>query len=164
MRSRRLSPENLQIARRPSAARAGTISIIKRFELKRLSKERIHDAQVLFREKRYSAAFYLGGYSVECALKARIAKETRRHQFPDKDVAMKAYQHDLESLVGTAGLSALWQAELAANKQFKLYWNVVKGWKETSRYEFRKKAEANDLIEAAAEPRDGVLRWISLHW
>jgi len=32
----------------------------------------------------FDGAYYLAGYAVECAIKACIAKGTRRYEFPDK--------------------------------------------------------------------------------
>jgi len=43
---------------------------------------RLKDAEVLLQKGRNEAAYYLAGYAVECALKACIAKQTKRHEFP----------------------------------------------------------------------------------
>lgn len=44
------------------------------------------------------------GYAVECALKACVAKQVRRYDFPDKKLANEAFTHDLEKLVRVSGL------------------------------------------------------------
>lgn len=44
-------------------------------------------------------AYYLAGYAVECALKACIAKQTQRFEFPDKDKVTKGWTHKLNELV-----------------------------------------------------------------
>jgi hypothetical protein len=44
-------------------------------------------------------AYYLAGYAVECALKACIAKETKRYEFPDKKRVDSSYSHNLDLLV-----------------------------------------------------------------
>lgn len=41
-----------------------------RTELQRLAIERLADARALLTTKRWSGAFYLAGYAVECGLKA----------------------------------------------------------------------------------------------
>ncbi|MGD0298300.1 MAG: HEPN domain-containing protein [Bryobacteraceae bacterium] len=53
--------------------------------LQQLSEQHLADAQVLLEQKRWPGAYYLAGYSVECALKACIAKLTKVHDFPDTD-------------------------------------------------------------------------------
>jgi HEPN domain-containing protein len=57
---------------------------VDRRDLQELSKVRLKEAKALLDLGLYDGAYYLAGYAVECALKAGIAKETRRHQFPDK--------------------------------------------------------------------------------
>lgn len=51
---------------------------MNRAELRNLAKLRLAEAQTLLAAARWSGAYYLSGYSVECALKACIAKNTRR--------------------------------------------------------------------------------------
>jgi hypothetical protein len=53
---------------------ANGVAVMNRAELQRLAKERISDAKVLLAARHWSAAYYLAGYAVECALKACIAK------------------------------------------------------------------------------------------
>ena len=48
--------------------------------------------------------YYLAGYAVECALKACIAKETKRHEFPDRRKVDASHTHDLRELVRLAKL------------------------------------------------------------
>lgn len=56
---------------------------MNRKELQSLAETRLADAKVLLKNRRYDAAYYLAGYAIECALKARIAGRTRRNDFPD---------------------------------------------------------------------------------
>ena len=58
---------------------------LNRDELMRLANERLKDTGALLEANRFEAAFYLVGYVVECALKACIARQTREHDFPDKE-------------------------------------------------------------------------------
>jgi HEPN domain-containing protein len=49
--------------------------------LQQLSEQHLADAQVLLEQRRWPGAYDLAGYSVECALKACIAKLTKVHDF-----------------------------------------------------------------------------------
>ncbi|HEY6348036.1 MAG TPA: HEPN domain-containing protein [Candidatus Angelobacter sp.] len=60
---------------------------MNRIDLQNLAEERLQDAEVLLANGRYSAAHYIVGYVVECALKACIAKLTRVEDFYDKTLA-----------------------------------------------------------------------------
>ena len=75
-----------------------------RRDLQELSKVRLKEARALMKLGLYDGAYYLAGYAVECALKACIAKDTRRHQFPDKKRVDLSHSHDLLQLIRVAGL------------------------------------------------------------
>jgi HEPN domain-containing protein len=119
----------------------------------------------LLGNRRYSSAYYLSGYAIECALKACIAKNFRRHEFPNLDTVRKSYTHDLGELLKTAGLASALEERKKRTDQFGKYWEeVVIKWRETSRYEQPTKALAEELIRAVSDTREGVLPWIKLHW
>jgi HEPN domain-containing protein len=75
---------------------------MNRLELQELARIRLREARHLLRHRFYDGAYYLSGYAVECGLKACVAKQTKRHDFPDKDRAVKSYTHDLLQLVKLA--------------------------------------------------------------
>jgi hypothetical protein len=79
---------------------------MRRADLQGLSNARLRDAAVLLRGQRYAASYYLLGYSVECAIKACIAKQFKAKSIPDRTLVNSIYQHDLEKLVKVAGLDA----------------------------------------------------------
>jgi HEPN domain-containing protein len=135
-----------------------------RIEFQELAKLRIEDARILLAEKRWEAAYYLAGYAVECALKACVAKLTKADDFPDKEKATKAWTHKLDVLLDVADLEKTRDAERAANLRFEAYWLVVMKWKEDTRYKRSTQLEAENIYQAVADPVDGVLRWIRLHW
>jgi hypothetical protein len=113
----------------------------------------------------HAGAYYLAGYSVECALKACIAKQTKESDFPDLEIAKKSYTHNVESLLDTAGLTKDLTDEVSRNATFGRYWGTVKDWKEISRYDLSiTDKAAKDLIQAVLDPRDGVLRWVKRYW
>lgn len=59
---------------------------------------RLKKVEVLLNNRQYSGAYYLSGYVVECALKACIARQTRKFDFPDKKTVVGSYTHDLKQL------------------------------------------------------------------
>ena len=133
--------------------------------LQQLSEQHLGDAQVLLDQERWPGAYYLAGYSVECALKACIAKLTRVHDFPDRDFARDIYTHKLAILVGLAELDKARIEKCKASPTFDLHWRRVKFWSEESRYDtFNGQPEARDLIRAISDNQEGVLPWIKLHW
>lgn len=138
---------------------------MNRQELQELSKIRRKEAAALLKAKLYSGAYYLLGYSVECALKACIAKQTKRFDFPNKDLAVKTHVHNLEQLLKFAGLENELNKEIAANKTFEVNWAVVKDWKETSRYLCTiAPTDATDLYMACTSRKNGILSWIKSKW
>src|SRR6267154_1899434 len=65
-------------------------------ELRQLAEDRILDAQVLLAGQRWSGAYYVAGYAVECGLKACIARLTAEHDFPPKvKFVQDCYTHEL---------------------------------------------------------------------
>lgn len=96
---------------------------------------RLREAKVLFDNHRYEGAYYLLGYAVECALKAYIAKLTRRHDFPpDRKFVNDIYTHDLIKLLRISGLEPEYRKEIKSNPNFELNWTTVKDWSEQSQY------------------------------
>jgi hypothetical protein len=67
---------------------------IYRRDFKALADLRAEEAGILLAERKTQGAYYLAGYAVECALKACIAKKTKRFEFPPKKAYVeKAYSH-----------------------------------------------------------------------
>jgi HEPN domain-containing protein len=132
--------------------------------LQQLSEQHLGDALVLLEQKRWPGAYYLAGYSVECALKACIAKLTKVHDFPHKD-SPKVFTHKLDVLVGLAELEQARIDKAKSSRDFKLSWAVIVEWSEESRYDATKgEREAKNLIQAIGDNQEGVLPWIKLHW
>jgi hypothetical protein len=109
-------------------------------------------------------AYYLAGYAVECALKACIAKETRRHQFPDKKKVDLSHSHDLLQLIRVAGLEDEHHDRLRIDPEFETNWEIVKRWSEQSRYRRHRAESAHELLSAVNDKRHGVITWIKLRW
>lgn len=80
---------------------------MNRSDLQALARVRLAEAQALVRAARPDGAYYLAGYAVECALKACIARQTQRYEFPDKKIVDASYTHNLKELVRVANLEDL---------------------------------------------------------
>jgi hypothetical protein len=137
---------------------------MNRSDFIKLTKIRLQEAKTLLKAGRFEGAYYLCGYAIECALKACIAKQTRRYDFPDKDNVNRSYTHKLGVLVTLAGLGQELDTTLESDALFGANWALVERWSENSRYQFRSEQEARDLYAATAKPEHGVLKWISRHW
>lgn len=136
---------------------------MNRKDLQALAESRLRDAQLLFGSRRFDAAYYLAGYVIECGLKACIAKRTKRHDFPDRKIAERAYTHDLTQLLSVAGIADALQQEFHNDRTLDVRWGVVKDWNEKSRYESHGRRKAKDMLEAVAG-RQGVCECIKRYW
>ena len=140
-----------------------------RKKLQGLAKMRLKDAQILLGRKRWSGAYYLCGYSIECALKACLLRHLGESDAvfgnPDyRKLLADCWTHDLVKLVDLAGLKTKLDSECSANSAFRGFWGQTKAWKETSRYQELAEAEARALYEAVSNNPDGVFRWIQSYW
>jgi HEPN domain-containing protein len=139
-------------------------AMMNRAELQRLANQRIQDAKALCAARRWSAAYYLAGYGVECALKACIAKLMKAEEFPDKTFADRCWTHDIERLVGLAGLKDQRDLASSADADLKQNGRIIEDWDESRRYARSTKREAQELLDAITDSRYGVLPWIKSHW
>lgn len=136
---------------------------MNRRDFQRLAELRVMEAGALVRSRKEIGAYYLAGYAVECALKACIAKATKRHEFPPKsDYVRKLYSHNLEELLRIAGLEKQLEADSRANPDLAINWGVVKSWNEESRY-MNSGLKGRDLYPAINGP-NGILLWIKQRW
>ena len=138
---------------------------MNRRDFQELAKLRRREAQALLVGRFFHGAYYLAGYSLECALKACIAKQTKLHQFPDRKLAQDAHQHDLAKILQLSGLQPEFDNELKTNSAFQLNWAIAKDWSEISRYDWSlTQAQARDLYSACTARSNGLLSWISRRW
>jgi HEPN domain-containing protein len=135
-----------------------------------LAELRLEDAQGLLNIQRWACAYYVAGYAVECALKALIVRDAERtgSVFDDKKLASQLldsfFVHDLEKLFKAANLEADFGLARGANTALDGSWQVVKGWKETSRYQQKGQTEAEAMVQAISHDPDGVMKWIRDRW
>jgi HEPN domain-containing protein len=136
---------------------------MKRKDFQELAAIRLKEASVLLEARCWDGAYYLGGYAIECALKACIAKQTERFDFPDKKRVVDSHTHDLQELVRVAQLTPQ-LAEHRRQPDFDANWTIVADWWEQSRYERASQEGAENLLRAVSERRNGVLRWLRRYW
>jgi hypothetical protein len=142
---------------------------MNRPQLQKLAKMRLEDAQALIQASRWSAAYYLAGYAVECGLKSCVLKhiDTTGAIFADADYLKsiaRCWTHNFVELLGLAGLVAEHGRASGANPTFRTFWAVAKDWKETSRYDEKTEQQARALYDAITHNPDGVFLWIQQRW
>src|ERR1039457_2278627 len=96
--------------RRPARAENGQAlthspvpsTMISTKDLRAIARTRLSDAEVLLAAKRFDGAFYICGYAVELALKARICRTLKWSGFPENEKDFKGFRsvktHDLAVL------------------------------------------------------------------
>lgn len=138
---------------------------MNRSEFQALTQLRVREARKLLAAKYYEGAYYILGYAVEFAFKSRIARQTRKFDFPDKNFASSVYTHDLSRLLKASGLEQKLQADAQKNAALERNWAIVKDWSEQKRYvRVVSKQEAEDFHTAVLSKPDGVLTWLQKHW
>ena len=105
--------------------RLSTQPIIPRSDLEKIGDERLREAEALLEAGCFAGAAYLGGYSVECYLKAAICHRLRQDQL------FKAFKtHDLDGLLLCAELAADLKDDTHVYKSFRQIvglWNDKNG-------------------------------------
>jgi len=124
--------------------------MIAKADLRKLARGRLRDAKVLFGGNRFDSAFYLCGYAVELALKARICRTLKWSGYPESRKEFEGLQsfktHELGVLLVLSGRE---QTVKAAHLP---QWSAVVQWSPESRYRplgSITPAAAQQLIDAA---------------
>ncbi len=141
---------------------------MNRRKLQFLAKTRLQDAKVLLGRKRWSAAYCLCGYAIECAFKARLLRHIGESDalYGDSGFRKKVnefWTHDLGTLLSSGGLEAEFGAARGADPMLDGFWSVTVQWKETSRYEEKSESEAKTLFQAVSDSA-GVFQWFLNRW
>ena len=101
-------------------------------ELRRIARERLTDAEALFRAKRFDGSIYLCGYAVEIALKYRVCKTLGWIEYPETTNEFRSYRsfqtHDLDVLSHLSGREARVKTKMLAE------WSTVATWDTGARY------------------------------
>jgi len=133
-------------------------------DLQRIATSKLEDAQILFEFQRYSNAYYLSGYAVECAFKACIANQIVASTIPERSFINRVFTHDYGDLVGLAGLRAELKTQQDKDPQFQANWALASEWSPNVRYDSTDKGTCNLMIIAVGDPDHGVLPWIKNFW
>src|SRR5262245_62138064 len=138
---------------------------MNRNDLQNLSRLREKEAKVLLDNGCFAGAYYLLGYAVECALKACIAKQIRRYDFPDLTFVRDSHTHNLERLLNLSGLRNDLHREFQTHPTLEVNWTTVKDWSEQARYNSDiSEKKARDFYSAVTARGDGVLSWLRKRW
>ena len=119
-------------------------------DLKKLSKGRIQESELLFSHKKYDTSAYLCGYAVELALKYRICKCLKWDAFPETNSEFGDLKplktHDYETLLRLTGKVDAIKTNLMVE------WSVVMKWNPENRYHplgTLTKPDSQDMIDSA---------------
>jgi hypothetical protein len=164
---------------------------MRRKDWQRLADLRLREAKLLLQYDFPMGAYYLGGYTIECALKAVIARQFSHETIPPKKLVLSIYDHDLAKLVVVAGLSDEFQKAQQSNPAFAKNWQALQEWgRDNRRYQYGEHAamwldadgtapsdaDRATLAEAsehqvlaetlvrAIEEQNGILPWLKLFW
>jgi HEPN domain-containing protein len=114
-------------------------------ELRAIARARLRDAEVLLRAKRFDAAWYLCGYTVELALKARICRTLKWPGFPASPKEFEGLQsvrtHNLGILLRFSGVEDRVKAKHMPD------WFVVLKWNPEQRYQTSRMSTAQEAAE-----------------
>ena len=107
--------------------------MISSAELRKIARARWFDARALLQARRFDGAYYLAGYSIELALKARICRTLKWRGFPESANEFHGLQsvktHDLEILLRFSGI------EQRIKQKHMPEWSLVLDWNPEKRYQ-----------------------------
>jgi hypothetical protein len=135
------------------------MSPLTRDQLKTMSREFESEAHLLHSAGRWHGSYYLAGYALELALKARICRHLAIADYPSEQYFLT---HDLTRLRLLAGLAGQFATpQLAAN------WSTAAGWKPDVRYwpiGAITEQLASDMLGALTKGTEGLLPWLRRRW
>jgi HEPN domain-containing protein len=140
--------------------------MISKEALRELVKQKLKDADVLLANRRYAAAIYMSGYSLELAWKLKICKIFKFvHGFPESRAEFISYQNNVRSQRALANtISELKQikihdlnrllffsgVEVRVRRDFLNEWSLVVDWSPEMRYRTQRylKRDASKIVNA----------------
>lgn len=132
-------------------------------DIEKLAQAKLEDAEFLLTDKRYDAAYYLAGYTIELLLKAKVCQTLGiDHFFDEPTLKSLRYPqtfkvHDVKQLLIFTGMYKELMAEVASNPTFMSSWSHVCEWNEEARYVTGKTAsDAQKLVTSIKE----IATWI----
>lgn len=141
--------------------------MVSRRDLKTMAVAKLASVRALLESGHYDDAYYLSGYVLEIALKARICKIIDA-DYPENGEISKAFKtHKFDTLVKLAGLERrLDRQKNSGGPAFSTNWSILGLWNETDRYTCgqRNKQDVLDILDALEHPKDGIFTWIKKTW
>ena len=143
-------------------------------EIINLSDEKLRVAEFLLQNNFFDDAYYLGGYSFELCLKAKICKtldiqdffdfdNARNRKLPtsqnkSKDNLYKSFKvHDYEQLLILSGLYTVFAEKITTDLEFEADWSIVSKWDESLRYS----NGANGIdVKSFIESIKNIITWL----
>jgi len=105
---------------------------------------------------------------VELALKARICKILDLAEYPQLGEISRAFKtHKYSDLLKLSGLERRFNDAMKTNPSLYGNWTLLRDWTEEFRYRSigsSSKKDAERIINALDEPKDGVFTWIKKRW
>lgn len=139
-------------------------SQLVKLELQNMAEAKLADGIFLLENNRASNAYYLGGYAIELALKACIAKQMEAGVIPDKQLILDTYTHNYMKLIGVAGLATELGEKKKNDRQFSANWTIVEQWNPEARYEVTDRSITQYFLNAVSDREFGVFAWIKSYW
>jgi len=133
----------------------------------KLAETKLLEAECLFNNNLFDGAYYLGGYTIELLLKAKVCKTLGIPDFflfdttKAKAETYKPFKaHDYSQLLVLSGIYAELENEINTNIIFKGHWSIVSSWNEGCRYLTGKTmSEVKTFLNSINE----VSTWIKSH-
>ena len=139
-----------------------------KLELQQLALTRLEEVKALSEKGLYDGAFYLAGYVVELALKARICTHLEVDNYLDSGEISRSFKtHNLKNLLILSGLQGKFSREISKNFELLKNWSLILDWTAEHRYKLlssSSRKELQGIINALDNKNNGVLTWIKKHW
>jgi hypothetical protein len=147
-------------------------------EIRKLAKQRLQEAQVLYKASMCDGAFYLAGYSVELTLKAKICERLGVPNLYDEtnieansikgisEIRKTLKTHNLFTLLIFSGLKLRFDNEKAVNKELAVANSLLfNAWDENARYKPCGHVLDKDIEKLInlLQGVNGLITWIDLN-
>jgi hypothetical protein len=114
------------------------------------ARERLKDAEALHHGKRCTGAIYMGGYAIECSLKALICSQDHKDNFKDTGFYEKhphGSLHDLNRLLNYASKYTPLKNMVTYQEPYKSAWSVITQFWQKDELRYWNKLEDTDSSE-----------------
>ncbi|MEM7531492.1 MAG: HEPN domain-containing protein [Chloroflexota bacterium] len=139
-----------------------------KIELQDLAETRLQEAKSLYNSGLYDGCYYIAGYVIELALKARICKLLDVNEYPESGEISRSFKtHKLDTLLVLSGLRNTFLAEGTTNPRLLSNWSLITEWSEELRYSplhSSSKIDAEKILSAMEDVHNGVFVWLKKHW